>query len=117
MRHKTADGIITDDDTVFMAQVARCLNEHDPAFNAQVWHTGGGIFCINVDVPGRNVVMCWGTADTTWGADVTDIEGDVIDNILPTDVSSDSTNPEAVAEAISKAVRDYSSKSSSNSIG
>jgi hypothetical protein len=105
--HTTPDGFVTADDTEFMAEVARLLNGKDPSLDASVWHTGGGIFCISMDLKdiGRN--LCWGTADAVWACDVNDLDGDHLDETLRSEASSESKDAQAVADAMFAAIEDY----------
>jgi hypothetical protein len=107
MPHTTADGFITPNDTAFMERVASRLNELEPALEAHVWHSGGGIFLINVSVPGKDRLLGFGTADDVWGADLMDKDGEYLDESPSTHVPSDCADVDTVVSGILDVVRRY----------
>jgi hypothetical protein len=91
-----------------MERVAEILR--DRGLDAYTKQTGGGIVCVIVESPrsgeGRRTV--WGTADVTWAADVVEGDGanEVHLGVLKTEVPSDSTDAEAIADAIAAATKE-----------
>jgi hypothetical protein len=61
-----------------MERVAEELNKLDPTLKAAQWHTGGGIYCINV-VVSEEVRFTIGNPDVSWGGDLVNGEGDFLD--------------------------------------
>jgi hypothetical protein len=102
----TKDGFVTANDTAFFGRVAECLNEISPGLNAYVEHTGGGIFCINIEGPRPGHFMYWGTEGDTWVADVNDADGEYVDSI-ETALPSKSRNTDEVAAAIVATINRY----------
>jgi len=64
------------DEEVFLEEVAAHLRT-DASIDAEVAHTGGGIYCIDVKFNG-GVMLRFGTSDVSWGADVY-VNGDFLD--------------------------------------
>lgn len=56
-----------DDDITILDRVTQALQANGE--QAELEHTGGGIFCIRVPISGDEW-MYWGTADDVWGCDV-----------------------------------------------
>jgi hypothetical protein len=69
--------------------------------DARAEDTGGGIVCVVVPRADGRAIF-WGTADVTWGAVVTDAEGDQISSIS-TKWPSDSDDIAATAGALLEA--------------
>jgi len=86
-----------------MGEVARRLEELDPALEARVEHTGGGIFCIQTEL-GDGRFLNWGTELPMWTADLCDADGDYLESV-PADVPADTPDAGAVAGAILAATR------------
>lgn len=103
--HLTNDGYYTGDDVEMFNRVAKEVKAMVPNLGVGVDHTGGGIFCIAVDLPGGRTVY-FGTADLTWGWQVNDHEGDCLAGGT-TDIPSDAGDERRVAEEIVKVVRGW----------
>jgi hypothetical protein len=71
------------------------------AYRAELHHSGGGIMGVSVPM-GDGSFAFWGTANTTWGADVNDANGELLDCLdIPT--LSTSTNYPLIASQITDA--------------
>jgi hypothetical protein len=84
----------TDDEIVEL--VADTLSKL--GFSAASQDTGGGICCVILQRKGGGEII-WGTADITWGASITDRDGETISSIA-TNCPSDSQDVAAIVEAI-----------------
>jgi hypothetical protein len=76
--------------------LAEALSELGLAASSQ--DTGGGISCVIVERKDGGEII-WGTADVTWGAAVTDEEGEQVSSITTT-WPSDSQDISATAQAL-----------------
>jgi len=91
----------------FARQVASELSF--AGLNAVTWDSGGGNVGVGIcpgDVPPDEVRFFFGTADSTWAGEVLDDEGNTIAG-LATTVSSEASEPRAVAAGIIRALADY----------
>jgi hypothetical protein len=70
----------------------------DLGLSASSQDTGGGISCVVVERKDGGEII-WGTADVTWGAAVTDEEGEQVSSITTT-WPSESQNIAATAQAL-----------------
>lgn len=67
---------------------------------AAAQETGGDILCVVIEQSGGEVT--WGTADITWGAVVTNEDGEYV-SAIQTTCPSDSTDISAIVEALKEA--------------
>ena len=68
------------DEEALMEAVAEGLRKH--GFAAAAQNTGGDMLCVVIEQPAGEVT--WGIADVTWGAVVTDDEGEYVSAIQST---------------------------------
>jgi hypothetical protein len=66
--------------------------------NASAEDTGGGIICVVIPRTDSGFIS-WGTADVTWGAVITNADGEQVSSIS-TDWPSDSEDVAATAKAL-----------------
>lgn len=69
--------------------------------SAYAQDTGGGIICVAVERAGGGEIL-WGTADVTWGAIVTDEDGEQIGSV-GSECRSDSSDATAIAKELLQA--------------
>jgi hypothetical protein len=84
-----------DEDEIVEA-VATALSGFGLAASSQ--DTGGGISCVVLEHKDGGEIY-WGTADVTWGAAITDVNGEHVSSIETT-CPSDSQDIAAIAEAL-----------------
>jgi hypothetical protein len=82
----------------FVEAVAEGLRQ--AGFAAAAQDTGGDILCVVIEQVGGEVT--WGTADVTWGAVVTNEDGEYV-SAIQTTCPSDSTDIPAIVEALREA--------------
>jgi hypothetical protein len=76
-------------------------------FNAFQWHTGGNVFCVGVRTE-QGTDFCAGSNDVVWGMDVTDSEGEHVEDAnLQTDMLTDETDTTKVARALAVEILSY----------
>jgi hypothetical protein len=95
---------MTDHDTL-TAAIAKRLQFVLGRFDIYAEHTGGGIYCVFVPVqndPIERKAWIFGMANETWGGDLLDEDGNAIGQHITTDVPSDSTDVNQIADAIIK---------------
>ncbi len=76
--------------------VAAALSE--TGLSAFSQDTGGGIYCVVLPRKNGGEIL-WGTADTTWGASITDDDDQVVSSISTT-CPSDTHDPRQIAAAL-----------------
>jgi hypothetical protein len=91
------DGVLQDEES-FVEAVADGLRHL--GFAAAAQNTGGDLLCVVIEQPVGEVI--WGTADVTWGATVTDGEGEYVSAIKST-CPSDSTDIATIVDALREA--------------
>lgn len=67
--------------------------------------TGGGITCVMLEHKGGGEIS-WGTADVTWGAVISDADGEYLSSIR-TDCPSDGRDVAAIAAELKRASIDH----------
>jgi hypothetical protein len=94
--HKMTDSVseLTEDELI--EAVAAAMTEL--GFDANADDTGGGMLCVVIPHQDGGVIS-WGTADVTWGAVITDEDGEQIGSIA-TDWPSESQDAVGTAKAL-----------------
>jgi hypothetical protein len=85
-----------------MERACLVINRIQPEREAYVQHTGGGIYCIELKAFDQPKGHYWyfGTADENWAGQLCTPEGDSLEILAYTSISSDCKEPLKIGEAI-----------------